>query len=115
MEALYSSLIDDKFFINLNNGLSNVLTGVNSFIQNLGGVKGALMNIGTIALNVFDKQMTQSLDNLIHNVKLTFGVTEKEMKTLQTEATSLLTTTVGTTGTAGGSAMATAYAQEAAA
>jgi len=55
MEGIYDSLIDDKFFINFNNGLAKALTGVNTFIKDIGGVKTVMTALGTVALNVFDK------------------------------------------------------------
>jgi len=40
----------------------------------LGGVKTVLGNLGTIALNVFDKQIAESLDRVINNFKMFTGI-----------------------------------------
>jgi len=54
-EAIYKSLINDKFFIEFNNGISTLLDGVNGFIKGMGGIKGLLLSLGSIVTRVFSK------------------------------------------------------------
>lgn len=60
-EAIYQSLIDDKFFIGLNNTISGFLDLINSVIDGLGGLKGVLLTIGTIATTVFKNNFARGL------------------------------------------------------
>ena len=69
LEAVYSSLLNDKFFIGLNNGIADVVDGVKIFIDSLGGVKGLLLAIGSVVTNVFSKQIAQSLQNAAFSLK----------------------------------------------
>jgi hypothetical protein len=43
---------------------AGLLKGVSSFIDGLGGVKGVLLTIGTIATRVFSKQIGESISNV---------------------------------------------------
>lgn len=69
LQAIYKSLINDKFFIEANNKISDILDGINTFIKSLGGMKGILLTIGGIFMSVFQKQIATSLQNMIFNVK----------------------------------------------
>ena len=82
LEAVYSSLLNDKFFIGLNNGIADVVDGVKIFIDSLGGVKGLLLAIGSVVTNVFSKQIAQSLQNAAFSLKGLFNpnaILEQEM------------------------------------
>lgn len=69
LQAIYKSLINDQFFIEFNNKISDILDGINTFIKSLGGMKGILLTIGGIFMSVFQKQIATSLSNMIFNVK----------------------------------------------
>lgn len=69
-EGIYQSLLDDKFFISLNNGFANVLTGIDSFIDGLGGVKPLITGIASIFISNFAHKIPQVLDNLKYNLQI---------------------------------------------
>ena len=69
LQAIYKSLINDQFFIEFNNKISDILDGINTFIKSLGGMKGILLTVGGIFMSVFQKQIATSLSNMIFNVK----------------------------------------------
>ena len=71
-EAIYSDLINDKFFIGLNNGLSKFLNIIDNIIDGLGGLKGLLSSIGAIALKLFNNEATQGLVNFSNNIRTMF-------------------------------------------
>jgi hypothetical protein len=48
-------LLNDEFFIDLTNGFANLIDGVKTFIDALGGVKGVLLTLGSIVTGVFSK------------------------------------------------------------
>ena len=63
METIYSTLINDKFFINFNDGFAKVLDTINQIIKGLGGMKGLLASLSSIGLTMFAPQLTQGLYN----------------------------------------------------
>jgi hypothetical protein len=54
-------LLKDKGFIGILNTLEDLLTGIDNFIDGLGGVRGVLLSIGTIATTVFNKKLASGL------------------------------------------------------
>jgi len=60
-EQVYSSLLNDDFFISLTNGFEKVISSVGAFIKNIGGVKGVLISIGAIVTRVFGKEIASAL------------------------------------------------------
>ena len=74
-EGIYQSLLDDKFFISLNNGFAIVLKGIDAFIDGAGGVKTVLTGIAGIIMTTFANKIPQALDTFKYNLKfLTKGV-----------------------------------------
>lgn len=69
-QAIYDSLIDDEFFIDLLNNIEKLLGFVNNLIEGLGGLKGVLFSLGAIVTKVFSQQMSQGLTNLAYNVQM---------------------------------------------
>ena len=67
-EDVYSSLLDEDFFIGILNGLEKVLNYVDSVVDSLGGLKGALTTVGVIMTKVFSTQMAEGLRNMAHNI-----------------------------------------------
>lgn len=108
-EGIYDSLINDDFFIDFNNGLADVLGGIEKFVDNIGGMSGLLLQLGTIVSNVFSKQIASSISSagkLIMNF-LPAGRKrlEEETKALRNSASQLISETVinsvSTTGVTG--------------
>ena len=86
LESIYSSLIDEDFFIDLNNSLSDFLGLIKQVIDAAGGVKGVLAGIGLIVTSVFKEQMATSINNALHNFKIFSGVAVQEMNAVKREA-----------------------------
>lgn len=81
-EAIYSDLLNDDFFISLFNGIEKALTGLDKFIDALGGLKGVLAMIGTIATRLFQEQMASGLVSMANTIKL---LTPKGREAMQQE------------------------------
>jgi hypothetical protein len=80
-EAVYSAILNDEFFIDLTNGFAELIDGIKTFIDSLGGIKGVLLAVGSIVTNVFSKQIGKGIENAIHNMKmLTKAGRESEFK-----------------------------------
>jgi hypothetical protein len=52
----------------LNNGLADFIGFLGKAIDGLGGVKGLLLMLGTIATKVFSTQIAQGLRNMTYNM-----------------------------------------------
>ena len=68
MQGIYQSLIDDKFFIGINNALADALSGLDAFIDAAGGLPTVLTTIGSIFLSVFANKMPDAFKNLKYNL-----------------------------------------------
>lgn len=113
LEAIYSSSLEDKFFIRLNNGFAALLEQVNNFIKGLGGMKGVLIGLSGVLLNVFNKQFSSSLKDLTYNLKMLTKAGRKELEDLQNTAQNNLKKIYNGKETRGGNAVESAYRAEA--
>ena len=69
-EAIYASLIDDEFFVDLLNNVEKLLGFVNNLIEGLGGLRGVLFSLGAVITKVFSQQMSQGLTNMAYNLQM---------------------------------------------
>ena len=87
-EGIYQSLLDDDFFISLNNGFANVLGGIDAFIDGLGGVSPLITSIASIFISNFSHKIPQALDDLKYNLSLLSPKgTENAYKKIQDDMT----------------------------
>ena len=77
-EGIYQSLLDDDFFIDLNNGFANLLGGLDLFIDKAGGLKTVILGVSSILLANFSSKIPTALNNL----KINFGVIKDEIKAI---------------------------------
>ena len=71
-ETIYSALLNDQFFIKLTDNFAKILNFINQFISGLGGVKGLLLSLGSIAQGVFGRQIATNLYKAAIGVKSIF-------------------------------------------
>ena len=90
-ESIYQTLINDEFFIDLTNALEKILVGVKKLMDSMGGLPGVLTLVGSIATNVFNKQLADGFDNLIYRIRMSTDEGRKEIEDLKHEASQLLT------------------------
>ena len=91
-EGIYQSLLDDKFFISLNNGFANALNGIDAFIDGAGGVKTVLTGIAGIIISTFANKIPQALDTFKYNLTfLTKGTKDiyQDIQDKMTKATKI--------------------------
>ena len=86
MEGIFDSVIEDDFFIGLNNALADTLGVVEKLVDAMGGMPGALSLVGILVTSIFKDQLTNGINNAIHNMKNFAGVSQLEMKQLKKEA-----------------------------
>ena len=90
LESIYSALIDDTFFIKMNDMFADLLDIVKQFIDGVGGVSGLLTGMGSILLTVFGSQITTSLKNLTNNIRMLTKTGQEELVSIQKQAQTLL-------------------------
>ena len=86
-EGIFQSLLDDKFFISLNNGFANVLNGIDAFIDGAGGFKTILVGISGIIISTFANKIPQALDTFKYNLKVATKGTQEAYKAIQSQMT----------------------------
>ena len=67
-QSIYDNLLDDKFFIELNNTLADLLDTINDTIDTLGGVPGVLALITAASTRLFSKELTQGISSIGYNI-----------------------------------------------
>ena len=89
LESVYQTLIDDEGMIKFTKSITAAVEQVQNLIQSFGGLPGILTQIGTIALQVFSKNIGQGIASSIASIK-TFANSFKDLK--------LIGETIGTNG-----------------
>lgn len=69
-EHLYDAMFDSDSFKDLLDMLTGLVNGMGDFVDAIGGGGNALMLLGSIATNIFDKKIAQGLTNIINNSKI---------------------------------------------
>lgn len=69
-ESIYQNLIDDEFFISINNGLANLLTGIGAFVKEMGGAKAILTGFASIFLSNFANKIPEAIQTVVYNLQL---------------------------------------------
>lgn len=82
-EDVYDSLINDKFFIQLDNTLTPILGFTADLIDGFGGLEGIILAIGGIITQVFAKEAPKVISNLTSNLSVLFGKANKEAVKMQ--------------------------------
>jgi len=76
-EDIYSKILDDDFFIELNNGFAGFLGVISNTIDALGGVKGVLSGMGVLITQIFGKDIANTIDKFIYNMQNSQKIAEK--------------------------------------
>lgn len=61
LEDVYNSILDSDAFKNLLDGIADVITGFDTFIDSIGGLPGALALIGAVSTKVFHDQLASGV------------------------------------------------------
>ena len=69
-ESLYQDLIDDKFFISINNGIANILSGLDAFIDKAGGLKTVITGISGVFLSAFASKIPDAINTVKYNFEV---------------------------------------------
>ena len=93
-QAIFQDLLKDEVFIDILNAIEKILTGLDKFIDNIGGLGGVLTSLGAIITKVFSNQLAQSLTNAAYSVKM---MTAKGREEIQNKRKSFLDKAAGIT------------------
>ena len=68
-QEIYKALIDEKFFIGIDNTITKLLNGTAGLIKNLGGVQGVISTLASFIISKFNNEIATGIDNLIFKFK----------------------------------------------
>lgn len=92
LQAIYSDLVDDNFFIGLSDNFAKLLEVIDKVIKSMGGVKGVLASVGGIFLSLYASKMPAAIDNLKANFWVFTGQAKKAMLQVQNKTEKYLKT-----------------------
>ena len=73
MEGVWDSLIKSDSAIGVMDFFSNILSGVETLVDGLGGAKGVLSGFGAIMMKVFSPQIAKGVSDVAFNIGMMFG------------------------------------------
>lgn len=85
-QGIQAELINDKFFITLNDLLADVLDKINDLIKSMGGLPGVIAAVGVIFTKVFNQQIAQGLSNIGFGIQSLLGQTKRSAEQMKEEA-----------------------------
>ena len=91
MEGMYSSLLNDKFVTTMLNVFAEMVSGVNSVVDSMGGLLGVVGLVGGAFVTKLGGRTTEVLDALRTNLGLMTGQTKKDMVTLNQQLAQIAT------------------------
>ncbi|MCM1323991.1 MAG: phage tail tape measure protein [Acetobacter sp.] len=89
-EDVYASIINEDFFIGLDNSIVGVLERVDDVIDSMGGFSGVLITVGTLMTSVYGDRMAQGIRNMAYNVSYLMGIEQARAVELKKAATAQL-------------------------
>lgn len=101
LEDVYQDLINSKTFISLNDGIADAISGIDDFIERIGGIKPIIITLGALILSLTKDKISPAIQQMIQNIKIsTVGVGKayesisSQMRTANTAAKANLTSDV---------------------
>ena len=76
-QGIYDTLINADTFIELDNGIANLLDDVNQVIKTMGGLKGVVLLLGTAFTGVFNDKLAQSMRDMAYNFSYITGAAQR--------------------------------------
>ena len=76
-ESLFDTLINDDFFIQVNNIIETVLTGINKFMTGFGGVKNIIFSVLSFALSMVAGKIGPAVQGVVQNLQIMTGHADK--------------------------------------
>ncbi len=89
-EDIYDSLINDDFYIDVDNIITPILSGVADVVDALGGMQGVLAVLATLMNKVYGDKIVESLRNFATNIGIIRGIEGQRSRELQRQAGELV-------------------------
>lgn len=83
LQGVYQAVLDDKFFISINNGFANILSGLEAFIEGAGGIAPILAGISSIIVSSFAHKIPDALQSAKYNFDVLTKGSEAAYKRIQ--------------------------------
>lgn len=112
-QAIYDELLNDDFFIGLNNVFASLLDTINSTIDGLGGLKGVLLAVASILLSTYKEDAVQALQAVQYRFMMMTETGRKKMQDLRTDANKNLKNLFVDDASVSGNLMGEAYTSQA--
>lgn len=82
-ESIYADLFDDKFFIELTNGLAKIIDTISGVVKGFGGLQGVLLAVSSVFLQKYAYEMPTVLNNFKQNLMVFTGEAKSKMEDMQ--------------------------------
>lgn len=92
LEEIYKQLVSDKFFIELNDTLSDTLNITSKLIDSLGGLPGVLSVISTLMLKSFGPDIVNNMQRMASNLFIDSGAAENQAAVMKQQMINVLKT-----------------------
>lgn len=92
LEEIYKQLVSDKFFIGLNDTLSDTLNITSKLIDSLGGLPGVLSVISTLMLKSFGPDIVNNMQRMASNLFIDSGAAENQAAVMKQQMINVLKT-----------------------
>lgn len=78
LEEIYKQLVDDKFFIGLNDTLSDTINLTSKLVDSLGGLPGVLSVVSTLMLKSFGPDIVNNMQRMASNLFIDSGAAQNQ-------------------------------------
>lgn len=78
VQGIYDSIIDDKWIIKATNNVAEFISGIDQFIDSIGGLKTIIPAIGSIFLMMFANKIPEAISNIGYNIGVLSGKAYKQ-------------------------------------
>ena len=92
LEEIYHQLVDDKFFIGLNDTLSDTINLTSKLIDSLGGLPGVLSVVSTLMLKSFGPDIVNNMQRMASNLFIDSGAAESQSAVMKQQMIKTLRT-----------------------
>lgn len=92
LEEIYKQLVNDKFFIGLNDTLGDTLNITSKLIDSLGGLPGVLSIISTSMLKAFGPEIVSNMQRIASNLFIDSGAAENQAAVMKQQMIKVLKT-----------------------
>ena len=90
MQSIYAALIDEDFFIGVDNTIEHMLNGISAFIKEFGGVKSILTAVLSFAAVMLADRIGPAVQKIIQDIKILSGGAGKIYSNMQKDMSNLI-------------------------